>query len=144
MLNLLAHITPEYLLYLFYGAAFLFLGVSITSKDMKGSDLELADNLWLLAMFGYFHGAHEWLELGLLIEGEHLHFQQIVLLKAISTGVVVLSFIFLLGFGLALVRVQRKIRMQWTWVITSSLFLIWMIHVSMYGLYGESRNYSVK
>ena len=42
LINLFASITPIYLLYLVYRAAFFFLGVSITSKDMKGSDLKLA------------------------------------------------------------------------------------------------------
>ncbi len=72
MLNLFANITPIYLLYLFYGVVFLFLGVSIAAKDMKGSDLKLADRLWLLGMFGFLHGAHEWLKLGPLIEGKNL------------------------------------------------------------------------
>ena len=39
--TLFASITLIYLLYLFYGAAFLYLGVSIAAKDMKESDLKL-------------------------------------------------------------------------------------------------------
>lgn len=76
MFNIFNNITPIYALYLFYGAAFLFLGVAITAKDMKGSDLRLAGRLWLLGMLGFLHGAHEWLELGPLIEGRNLSFHQ--------------------------------------------------------------------
>ena len=51
MLNFFDNITPIYLIFLLYGATFLFLGVSIAAKNMKGSDLQLADSLWLLSMF---------------------------------------------------------------------------------------------
>ena len=77
MFKLFANITPIYFLYLLYGASFLFLGVSIAVKNMKGSDLKLGDSLWLLAAFGFSHGANGWLELGTWIEGGHLSFQQI-------------------------------------------------------------------
>ena len=53
MFNLFANIDPLYFLYLLYGASFLFLGVSIATKDMKGSDLRIADSLWLPGAFGF-------------------------------------------------------------------------------------------
>jgi hypothetical protein len=57
MIDLFENIHPIYLLFFLYGAAFLVLGLSITIKDMKGSDLLLADSLLLLGMFGFTHGA---------------------------------------------------------------------------------------
>src|SRR5512147_1509754 len=101
MLDFLNSITPAYLIFLLYGAAFLFLGVSIAAKDMKGSDLRLAGSLWLLSVFGFLHGAHEWMELGFLIDVGNLLFSQIYWVKAVSTLLVVLSFMFLLGFGVS-------------------------------------------
>lgn len=56
MFDLFANITTIYLLYLFYGAAFLFLVVSIAAKDMKGSHLQLADRLWMLGCSDFCMG----------------------------------------------------------------------------------------
>ena len=125
MMNLFDNITPIYLLYLFYGAAFLFLGVSIAAKNMKGSDLQLADSLWMLGTFGFLHGAHEWMELGPLIEGEHLSFQQLFVIKMVSAFLVVLSFLFLLWFGISLFRVLGDKRFRWARAVPLFLFIIW-------------------
>jgi two-component system NtrC family sensor kinase len=137
MFDLFDNITPIYLLYLFYGAAFLFMGVAIVAKDMKGSDLQLADKLWLLGAFGFLHGAHEWLELGPLIEGANLSFQQIFVVKAASTFLVALSFIFLLRFGISLVRVIDDKRKRWVRTVPAFLFLLWFFFVWHEGFHGN-------
>jgi two-component system NtrC family sensor kinase len=138
MLDLINNITPAYLIFLLYGAAFLFLGVSIAAKDMQGSDLRLAGSLWLLSVFGFLHGAHEWMELGLLIEGGNLLFRQIFWVKAASTLLVVLSFMFLLGFGVSLIGSGHNKRMQWaTRVVPAALFLVWAAHVWYFGFHEE-------
>ena len=59
MINLFENIHPIHVLFFLYGTAFLVLGLSITIKDMEGSDLLLADILWLLGMFGFTHGVRE-------------------------------------------------------------------------------------
>jgi len=132
MLNLFNHITPIYLLYLFYGSVFLFLGVSIVAKDMKGSDLQLADSLWLLGMFGFLHGAHEWLELGPLIEGEHMLLREIILVKAAASTLVLLSFVFLLLFGLSLLRVLEDKRIPSVRTVISVLLGFWFLYLWYY------------
>lgn len=137
MFNLLYNITPIYLLYLFYGSAFIILGVSIATKDMTGSDLKLAKSLWMLAMFGFLHGAHEWLELGPMIEGRNLSFQQINLIKSIAVALVLVSFMFLLQFGISLVSVIDNKRIQWVKAIPVPLFLIWVLYVWYYGFHNE-------
>ncbi len=135
--HFLNHITPVYLIYLFYGAAFLFLGVAIAAKDMKGSDLPLANSLWLLSMFGFLHGIHEWLELGPLIEGERLEFHEIFTIRAASVLLVILSFIFLLQFGLSLVRSLGSKHSRWSATLIVPLWLIWFLYVWHFGLEGE-------
>ncbi len=138
MFELFSNITPIYPLYLGYGAVFFFLGVSITAKDMRGSDLKLADKLWLLAMFGFLHGAHEWLELGPLIEGEHLSFHQIFAEKAAAAMLAVLSFTFLLQFGISLVRVlDGERRIPWGNALHAPLFLLWALYVWYFGFHNE-------
>jgi signal transduction histidine kinase len=137
MFNLFANITLTYLLYLCYGAAFLFLGVSILSKDMKGSELKLATSLWQLALFGFLHGAHEWLELGPLIEGANLPFEELFALKAVSTASGVLSFVFLLQFGISLVSVLDVKWARLARFVNAPLFLCWVLYVWYFGLHKE-------
>jgi two-component system, NtrC family, sensor kinase len=137
MLDLLNSITPTYLIFLCYGAAFLFLGVSIAAKDMKGSDLHLANSLWLLALFGFLHGANELMDLGILIEGDHLSFHQLFSIKAIATALVVLSFLSLLMFGISLIRGLGDKRFLWAKFVPVPLALLWALHVWYFGLHNE-------
>lgn len=137
MLDLFANITFIYLIYLVYGAAFLFLGVSIASKNMRGSDLKLANSLWLLGMFGFLHGIHEWLDLGPLIEGEHLSFMQIFAARTAAAVVVLLSFVFLLQFGVSLIRSLDVKGTRWVRAAPAALFLIWFLYLWNYALHRE-------
>src|SRR5512140_3189829 len=107
MFNFFLSIPSEYLLYFLYASAFLFLSFAIFIKDMKGSELRLAEGLWLLGMFGLAHGIHELLELYPLIEGDHLSLPELFSAKLISVAVMVISFLFLMRFGLVLLRGAR-------------------------------------
>jgi signal transduction histidine kinase len=126
MLTLISKIPIEYPIYLFYGGAFLMLGISIAVKNMASSDLRLAGNLWLLGMFGFTHGAHEWLELYEKFEGDHLSPQELSTLALITAFMTVLSFFFLLRFGLSLINTtpQRIKILKWS---SAVLFLAWLI-----------------
>ncbi len=135
MFKLFDNINPIHFLYLLYGASFLFLGVSIAAKDMKESKLKLGESLWLLSSFGFLHGAHEWLDLGTWIEGKNLSYQQIFTAEAVSVGLLILSFIFLMYFGLSLINVVHE---KWIWryktIITACLFLTWLLYLLQAGL----------
>src|SRR5512135_296241 len=137
MFSLFAHITPVYILYLIYGPAFLFLGVSIVTKEMKGSELKLADSLWLLGVFGFLHGFHEWMKLGQLIEGKNLSARQIISGEGISVILLVLSFLFLLQFGISLINGLDTKRVRWVRGIPAPLLLIWVLYVWHYGFHKE-------
>jgi signal transduction histidine kinase len=103
--NFFSGIPIEYPLYFFYGAAFFFLGISISVTNMKGSDLKLANGLWMLGVFGFIYGAHEWLELYPLLQGEQLSLQDIYLVRMISLYLLLFSLYFLLQFGLSLISI---------------------------------------
>ncbi len=92
-----------YTLYFFYGLAFLFLGASIALKDMKASKLKISGNLWLLSLFGFAHGSHEWIALFLLSNTRQYSSNEIYIMKLLSLIIVGLSFLFLLLFGLSLI-----------------------------------------
>jgi two-component system NtrC family sensor kinase len=110
--NIFSKIPMVYPLYFFYGAAFLFLGISISVTNMKGSDLKLANSLWMLGVFCFMHGVHEWLELYPLIRGEQMSLQDIFLVKLILLYLVLFSFFFLLQFGLSLISAINDKQMK--------------------------------
>ncbi|MDZ4165861.1 MAG: hypothetical protein U1C55_12105, partial [Smithellaceae bacterium] len=131
--NLFSNIPLVYPVYFFYGAAFLFLGISISGKDLKASDLRLANSLWMLGAFGFIHGFHEWLHLLPLIQGEHLTGQEILLIKLILLSTIIISFFFLLQFGLSLISALDKKRMKWIKGIPSILAIIWAVVLWKHG-----------
>jgi signal transduction histidine kinase len=133
MFNLFANIPSVYLIYFFYGGAFLFLSASIAMKDMRLSDLKLAKSLWLLGMFGLTHGAHEWLQLYPLIEGDRLTVLDIYHIKAVALGLFVASYLFLLQFGMALLRATHyrwPRRLSW---LPAVLLLLWFAYLRIHG-----------
>jgi signal transduction histidine kinase len=108
------------LLYFFYGLAFIFLGLSIAVKDMSESRLQLADSLPSLAVFGFSHGLHEWLECYVLLVGRDAVAIPLHYLKYLT---MVISFLFLNHFGILLLRSQPRIRWQWLRVLIPFLLL---------------------
>ncbi len=129
MVNLFANIPQSCLLYLFYGLAFLFLGVSIAVKDMKESKLRLAGSLKLLAAFGFATGGHAWLELFLLLQGQYISEREMLWVKFLTVSVVVLSFLFLLLFGLSLIDTGGNrflSRLKWA---PAALFILWAAYL---------------
>lgn len=143
MLSLLDNIALIYILYLFYGAAFLFLGVSIAAKDLKGSDLKIAGSLWMLGAFGFLHGAREWLELGHLIEGADLSFQQLVVEKTATLSLTLLSFVFLLQFGTSLILKLDMKRASWLRVFYAPLIILWMLYVWRFGVQQQDKPFDL-
>lgn len=131
--NLFSNIPLVYPLYFFYGAAFLFLGISIAVKDLKASDLKLSSSLWMLGAFGFIHGFHEWLQLLPLIQGEQMTRQEIFLIKLILLATMILSFFFLLQFGLSLISALDKKQMKWIKGIPSMLALLWAVVLWKHG-----------
>ncbi len=134
---IISNIPPVYPLYFFYGAAFIFLGIAIAVKDTKTSDLKLAGSLWLLGFFGFTHGVREWLELYPLIEGEHLALREIVQARLVTVAFGIVSFLFLLQFGLRLVRALDHGRSGWLKAIPVILFLAWLLALWKYGFVME-------
>ena len=138
MLDISDYITPTYLVYLLYGATFLFLGITIAAKDMRGSDLQFANTLWLLAVFGFLLGINEWIQLGLLIEGDHLELSQIFRVNVVLVLTILLAFLFLLQFGISLIW-GRSDKRTWFYrtIITAPLFLLWFLYTGYFGFYLE-------
>jgi signal transduction histidine kinase len=57
------------LIYLIYGLAFFTMGLALMLESGRSLLLVERRTLWLLALFGLLHGAHEWIEIILLLVG---------------------------------------------------------------------------
>lgn len=109
-LSFFQNITPVFALYFFYGLSFLFLGASIAIKDMKASTLRISGSLWLLSVFGFSHGLLEWVELFRLVQEDNLNIKELYWLIVVSLLLALISFEFLLQFGLSLIYAYKKNR----------------------------------
>lgn len=127
--SMFSNIPPVGHLYFFYGLAFFFLGISIVFKDVKASDLKIARSIWLLAGFGFTHGAHEWLELYLLLQGKYISVYEIFCVELTTVFFVILSFLFLLQFGLSLISSVDNKHRKWLKKVPVVLFLFWIIYL---------------
>lgn len=117
-----------YTLYFFYGLAFLFLGASIALKDMKASKLKISSSLWLLSLFGFTHGAHEWIDLFLLSNASQFSYEEIYTIKFFALIIAGLSFLFLLLFGLSLIySISKNKYVKWLKPFSIALFLLMLL-----------------
>jgi PAS domain S-box-containing protein len=104
-----------------YGLAFFILGISIYIYPKKESRFKLADNLWLIALFGITHGINEWIDMFILIQQTDL-----IYLKIIRLVVLPVSLCFLFQFGINnYVLIKNKNSMLKT--IPVILFVLWGI-----------------
>lgn len=94
-----------YLLYLFYGMIFFAMGVAITSRDTRASNLKVASFLWLFALFAYSHAFHEWFELYLIVLCRPLPAEFTPLTGLAKLSFKFASFVLLLLFGMNLFRI---------------------------------------
>ena len=83
--------------YLVYGFAFVAMALVIAMRRERDSHLELGSVLWLLAAFGFSHGILEWTDLWLLVHGPSPR------LAMAQPPIILLSYLFLFGFGRRLV-----------------------------------------
>jgi len=125
MASLFSGSTSTTFLYILYGTSLFLLGVSIAVKEKKGSDLKIAGSLWMLGTFGLLQGAHEWAELGLMVEGAHMSSRQILAVKSVTALLVLVSCALLLQFGISLIRAIDGKRGWWASMLPFPLLFIW-------------------
>lgn len=111
-------------LYFVYGLAFFSLGISLLIYPKKPSEFFLAQTLWLIGLFGIFHGAHEWLQMFLLLQ--NLPDGVSLYLKTAGLITLPVSFFFLFMFG-----IKSIYRNSGTYSITRTLpaifFITWAV-----------------
>ncbi|MCL7488686.1 MAG: ATP-binding protein [Desulfobulbaceae bacterium] len=89
-----------YLLYLIYGMVFFAMGVAITSRDTRTSNLSVARWLWLFGLFAYVHAFNEWFELFLIFHEHSFPAGIPPLAEFTKLALLFSSFGFLLLFGM--------------------------------------------
>jgi len=118
-----------FLLYLFYGMAFFAIGVSITSRDTRASNLKIASVLWLFALFAYSHAFHEWFELYQSLPSPAFPERFIPLINLLKLLLVFVSFSFLLLFGLRLLQITFPTKHQLFSLLPIPLVVLLLISI---------------
>ncbi len=103
--------------YLIYGLAFIILGVIIflQLRVTERSEFRMLGILWLIAVFGFTHGIHEFIDLLIIYRGENYY------LVHIEAFFLLTSFIFLFLFGYHLINISIRKRIS---VLFPVIFLI--------------------
>ncbi len=100
------HLSIE-LIFFVYGLAFFSMGLAMWLEAGRSPLLAEARALRPLALFGFIHGTHEWLEM-LILSGLSRGTVYPQWLSWFRLGILAFSFVLLLVFGLQIVHVERR------------------------------------
>ena len=108
--------------YLIYGLSFIILGVIIflQLRATEKSEFRMLRILWLLGFFGLTHGIHEYIDLIILYRGDSYYLQIIKSVFLVSSFI----FLFLFGYNLINLSVQKKNSVLFTVIFLILSFLI--------------------
>ena len=93
--------------YFFYGLAFFALGLALALAARRSSEFRFAQAIVPLAIFGILHGIHEWIEMFQKVAALTSGYAPSLLEEIGRTAILVLSFLFLLAFGMSLLSPKR-------------------------------------
>jgi signal transduction histidine kinase len=110
-----------------YGLAFFIMGLAIALQSRQTSRLELARSLVWLAAFGITHSLYEWGELFSPVHESYLTPEGSFILHDVHLVFLSVSFVFLLEFGVALLRPLQ--RGQWLHPVTIIVFVGYVVFV---------------
>lgn len=113
--------------YFIYGLAFFSMGLMIAMEGGRSSDWRLRMGLRPLAMFGFVHAAHEWLEMFSLLTQENCFWMCVTRYCMLA-----FSFTSLIGFGSYLVLGNPS---NWRTALIPPLLLetVWVLGLSSLG-----------
>lgn len=116
-----------YPLYLFYGMAFFAMGVSITSRDTRASNLNIARSLWLFSLFAYTHALLEWFSLYLILYSSQFHQSLLLPINTVKLLLLLFSFCFLLLFGISAFGMVFPERKRQIYLLFPFLFVLLLV-----------------
>jgi hypothetical protein len=110
--------------YFIYGLAFFILGIAIAIYPKQHSKFLLAENVWLIAVFGILHGLNEWVDMFIMIQ-KPFDTADLQLIRSVLLPV---SFIWLLLFGIKSIPGSKKRQLR-SVLLPIVLIFIWLIIV---------------
>jgi signal transduction histidine kinase/DNA-binding response OmpR family regulator/HPt (histidine-containing phosphotransfer) domain-containing protein len=126
------------LVFFIYGLAFFLLGIAILLQPKWGSAFKIGNFLWLLAVFGLFHGLSEWMDMFLTLGNTYWTPAGTEVIKLVGFYFGAASFVCLLQFGLQIILYNRfRYKLVWRLALTVSLSFVAAIT-----LYGFSKGYN--
>jgi len=103
-------------IYFVYGLAFFSMGLAMALESSRTSLMANAGVLLPLALFGFIHGTHEWLEMILLKETTFgIRFSPIV--DWVRLGFLVVSFSCLIVFGVRVLQAQSRLKINSNYIV---------------------------
>ncbi|MHB1404048.1 MAG: sensor histidine kinase [Desulfitobacteriaceae bacterium] len=93
--------------YFLYGLTFFTSGIVILVQYRQSSPFSFNKDIWLLSLFGIFHGLSEWGYLFIPLQQAYFEQKIIFLMYAVRSFFSAFSFIVLLSFGLRVLAITR-------------------------------------
>jgi len=118
-------------LYFIYGLAFFLLGFTVLVQQRKTSNLKLAHKLPWLAIFALIHGLAEWGYLFIPLNEHYLSIQAVEGLRVIQVWMFIISFIFLVNFGLSFFpwsKIIQRSFLVFVYVGSVTIISLWVIN----------------
>lgn len=96
--------------FFFYGLAFFALGLALVLASRRASEFRFVRAILPLAAFGLLHGSHEWIEMFQKIAALTRGYTPSALHEMVRLGLLVVSFLMLLVFGILLLSDEKATR----------------------------------
>jgi signal transduction histidine kinase len=112
------------LVFFFYGLAFFSMGLAVTLELAHGSDPRLRHAFRPLAVFGFLHGIHEWLELWEIQGILPGQYTSPILWGSIELILLTFSFLSLAAFGIYLLAKSEQAQ-RYSMLIPLGLVALW-------------------
>lgn len=116
--------------YLFYGLAFIALGLVMALQARSHVRVLMVDSLWMLAAFGFLHGTHEWLAMAIMLEGDVLEGEALALAQSGNVVLNAISFAFLMQFGIQLASLLNQWPAWCRWIPTSLVLVVMLTAIA--------------
>jgi signal transduction histidine kinase len=113
------------LIFFFYGLAFYSMGLAIYLELGHGKDIHLRHAFRPLAVFGFLHGTHEWLE---MLEDMQLlpgQFSIPMAWELVQLALLAFSFLSLAAFGMFLISRRDLLKQRLSLIVPLAMVAIW-------------------
>jgi signal transduction histidine kinase len=112
------------LVYFFYGLAFFSMGLAIMLELAHGTDQRLRHAFRPLAVFGFLHGAHEWIEMWEILGILPGQYTVPILWGSIDLILLTFSFLSLAAFGVFLITKSPQAQ-RYSMLVPLAMIAIW-------------------